>query len=139
MSSYAELTYLLGAMIVFGFLTLNTSRSFNSSRQTLYQAESEYRAIAAAQDEIDKVQWIYDPNDLDPSSGSYVYTNYPIIESVTFGPNDEYSTSYIINGTSELIEDTGSMKRFQVVISVLDQNVTPNVFVTLEFIKSYSY
>lgn len=76
MSSYAELTYLIGAMVIFGFLSLNTARSFNSNRQAIYQAEAEYRAIAVAQDELDKVQWIYDSDELDPSSGNYVYSSY---------------------------------------------------------------
>jgi hypothetical protein len=89
MSSYAEIFYLLGAMVVFSFLSLNTARSFNSSRQTLYQAEAEYRAIAVVQDELDKVQWIYEPDDLDPSSGSYVYSSYPIEESHTYGDSDQ--------------------------------------------------
>ncbi len=139
MTSYAEIFYLLGAMVVFSFLSLNTSRSFNSSRQTLYQAEAEYRAIAVAQDELDKVQWIYEPDDLDPDESSYVYANYPIEESHVYGDNDQYSSTFIINGSSELIEDTGSMKRYQVAVSVLNQNVTPEVFITLEYVKSYSY
>lgn len=139
MSSYAEIFYLLGAMVVFSFLSLNTSRSFNSSRQTVYQAEAEYRAIAVAQDELDKVQWIYEPDDLDPDASSYVYSNYPVTETQTYGSNDQYSTEFIIDGNSELIEDTGSMKRYQVTVSVLNQNVTPEVFITLEYVKSYTY
>ncbi len=139
MSSYAELTYLIGAMIIFGFLSLNTARSFNSNRQAIYQAEAEYRAIAVAQDELDKVQWIYEPDDLDPTSGSYVYASYPIEEVHSYGSSDQYSSTFIINGTSELIEDTGSMKKYQVTVSVLNQNVTPEVFITLEYVKSYTY
>jgi hypothetical protein len=139
MSSYAELTYLIGAMIIFGFLSLNTARSFNSNRQAIYQAEAEYRAIAVAQDELDKVQWIYDSDELDPNSGDYVYASYPINEVHNYGSSDQYSSTFIINGTSELIEDTGSMKKYQVTVTVLNQNVTPEVFITLEYVKSYTY
>jgi hypothetical protein len=139
MSSYAELTYLIGAMVIFGFLSLNTARSFNSNRQAIYQAEAEYRAIAVAQDELDKVQWIYDSDELDQSSGNYVYSSYPIEEVHNYGSSDQYSSTFIINGTSELIEDTGSMKKYQVTVSVLNQNVTPEVFITLEYVKSYTY
>ncbi|MCR9131785.1 MAG: hypothetical protein NXI08_04395 [bacterium] len=139
MSSYAELTYLIGAMVIFGFLSLNTARSFNSNRQAIYQAEAEYRAIAVAQDELDKVQWIYDSDELDPSSGNYVYSSYPIEEVHNYGSSDQYSSTFIINGTSELIEDTGSMKKYQVTVTVLNQNVTPEVFITLEYVKSYTY
>ena len=65
MSSYAEIIFLTAAMVVFSMLAINTSRSYNQSRQTLYRAEAEYRAIAIAQDELDKVQWIYAEEELD--------------------------------------------------------------------------
>jgi hypothetical protein len=139
MTSYSEILYLIAAMVVFSFLSLNTAKSFNNSRQTLYIAEAESRAIAVAQDELDKVQWIYDPNDLNPNSASYVYANYPIIETQSYGNNDQYTSTFIISGTSDLIEDTGTMKRYQVVISVLNQQVTPDIFINLEYVKSYSY
>ncbi len=139
MSAYAELTYLIGAMVIFGFLSLNTARSFNSSRQSIYQAEAEYRAIAVAQDELDKVQWIYDSDELDPNSTNYVYENYPVNEIHNYGAGDEYNSTFLINGTSELVEDTGSMKTYQITVSVLNQNVTPEAFITLEYVKSYNY
>ena len=100
MTSYSEILYLIAAMVVFSFLSLNTAKSFNNSRQTLYIAEAESRAIAVAQDELDKVQWIYDPNDLNPNSASYVYANYPIIETQSYGNNDQYTSTFIISGTS---------------------------------------
>ena len=139
MTSYAELFYLVGAMLVFSMLTLNTARSFNSTRQSIYQAEAEYRAVAVAQDEIDKIQWIYDPEDLDPSSSSYVYDDYPIDQTHYYGENDEYSAVFTINGTSELIEDTGSMKRYQVTVTVVNDDVDPGVSISMDYVKSYSY
>ncbi|MEQ9308786.1 MAG: hypothetical protein RLN90_04975 [Balneolaceae bacterium] len=139
MSGYAEILYLTIAMIVFAMLSINTARNFNSSRQSLYQTEVEYRAIAVAQDELDKVQWIYDDNQLDPDNGSYVYTNYPITETHTYGSSDQYSDEFVIYAESELIVDTGSQKRYQVSVSVLNQNVEPEVFITLDYVKTYAY
>lgn len=139
MTSYAELVYLVGAMMLFSILALNTSRSFNQTRQTIYQAEAEYRAIAVAQDELDKVQWIYEPADLDPESGSYVYANYPITETHTYGSSDQYNSEFKIYGKSVEIEDTGSQKRYQVSVTVLNQQVTPEVMITLDYVKSYTY
>lgn len=138
MTSYAELLYLIGAMMVFAMLTLNTSRTFNSTRQTIYQAEAEYRAIAVAQDEIDKIQWIYNSDQLDPDNGDYVYEDYPIKETHVYGDNDQYSTDFKINGTSELIFNDGSMKRYQVTITVVDPEAQPAVSVTLDYVKSYN-
>ncbi len=120
-------------------LSLNTARSFNSTRQTIYQSEAQYRAIAVAQDEIDKVQWIYEPSDLDPSSGSYTYQSYPVTVTQNYGPSNEYTSSFTLYGTSELLEDTGSMKRYQVTVSVLNTEVEPDIFITMDIIKSYTY
>ncbi len=139
MTSYAEILYLTVAMIVFAMLSINTARNFNASRTNIYKTELEYRAIAVAQDEIDKVQWIYDDNELDPDHNSYVYANYPVTETHTYGSNNEYSSSFVIYAESELIEDTGSQLRYQVTVSVLNEEVTPEVFITLDYVKSYSY
>ncbi len=139
MSSYAEIIYLTIAMIIFSTLSINTARTFNSSRQSLYRTEVEYRAIAVAQDELDKVQWIYDDSELDPDDASYVYSSYPLIETHIYGSSDQYSNDFVIYAESELIEDTGSQKRYQVGVSVLNQSVQPEVFITLDYVKSYSY
>lgn len=139
MSSYAEILYLSIAMIIFAMLSINTAKNFNTSRQSLYRTEVEYRAIAVAQDELDKVQWIYDDDELDPDDASYVYEDYPLTEDHSYGSSDQYSDAFVIYAESELIEDTGSQKRYQVSVSVLNQNVEPEVFVTLDYVKSYSY
>tara|TARA_R110000868_G_scaffold304437_11_gene565157 strand:- start:536 stop:955 length:420 start_codon:yes stop_codon:yes gene_type:complete len=139
MSSYAEIIYLTAAMVIFSTLAMNTARNFNSSRTALYRVEVEYRAIAVAQDELDKVQWIYDDTELDPDDGSYVYSSYPLTETHTYGSSDQYSDDFVIYAESELIEDTGSQKRYQVSVSVLNQDVQPEVFVTMDYVKSYSY
>lgn len=139
MASYAEIIYLTVAMMIFAMLAMNTSKNFNSTRSSLYRTEVEYRAIAVAQDELDKVQWIYDDNQLDSSDGSYVYADYPSTETHTYGSSDQYSDEFTIFASSNLIEDTGNQKRYQVSVSVINQNVEPNVTVTLDYVKSYSY
>ncbi len=139
MSSYVEIIYLTAAMVIFSTLAMNTSRNFNSSRSSLYRIEVEYRAIAVAQDELDKVQWIYDDAELDPDDASYVYENYPLTETHTYGSSSQYSDDFVIYASSELIEDTGSQKRYQVSVSVLNENVEPEVFITMDYVKSYSY
>ena len=139
MTSYAEIIYLTVAMVIFSMLSINTAKNFNTSRSNIYRTELEYRAIAVAQDELDKVQWIYDDSELDPDNASYVYANYPITETHNYGTNDEYSSDYVIDASSVLIGDDGSQKRYQVTVSVLNMEVTPNVFITLDYVKSYSY
>ncbi len=139
MASYAEIIYLTVAMMIFSTLAMNTARNYNSTRTELYRTELEYRSIAVAQDELDKVQWIYDDTDLDPTSGSYVYSAYPVTETHTYGSTDQYSSDFVVYAESELIEDTGSQKRYQVTVSVLNESLDPSIFVTLDYVKSYSY
>lgn len=139
MNSYSEILYLVGAMMIFSLLVVNTTKTFNNSRNSIYRAEAEYRAIAVAQDELDKVQWIYDDTELDPSSGDYVYASYPLTETHAYGSSNQYSDTFTINSSSVLIADTGSQKRYQVTVKVVNSNVEPAVQVTLNYTKSYSY
>lgn len=139
MASYAEIIYLTVAMMIFSTLAMNTARNYNSTRTELYRTELEYRSIAVGQDELDKVQWIYDDSDLDPTSGSYVYSAYPVTETHTYGSTDQYSSDFVVHAESVLIEDTGSQKRYQVTVSVLNESLDPDIFVTLDYVKSYSY
>lgn len=139
MQSYSDIFFLGAAMVLFSMLSMNTARNFNQIREAFYRGEAEYRAIAVAQDEIDKVQWIYNDDDLDPDSFTYVYEDYPKKEVHTYGSSDQYSDTLLVFGNSTLIGDTGSQKRYQVSISVLIERTDPDVFVTLDYVKSYSY
>ena len=139
MTSYSEIIYLISAMVVFSYLSLNTAKSFNNSRQTLYSTEAEIRAITFAQDELNKLQWSYDHNDLDVNNAQYIFLGYPILKTETYGDSDQYTSTFMINGTSDLIEDTGIIKRYQIVISVLNLEVIPEIFINLEYVKSYTY
>lgn len=139
MNSYAEIIYLTAAMMIFSLLVVNTGKTFNNSRSSIYRAEAEYRAIAVAQDELDKVQWIYDDTELDPASGDYVYSSYPVVENHVYGSSNQYSDSFTINSSSVLIADTGTQKRYQVTVKVVNSEVDPAIEVTLNYTKSYSY
>tara|TARA_Y100001935_G_scaffold255672_1_gene271227 strand:+ start:32421 stop:32840 length:420 start_codon:yes stop_codon:yes gene_type:complete len=139
MSSYAEIIFLTAAMMVFSMLAINTSRSYNQSRQTLYRAEAEYRAIAIAQDELDKVQWIYAEEELDPDDGRYIYSDYPKTITYNYGSSDQYSDDFYLYAESEMIEDDGSIRRYQVGVTVVNTTFDPDIFITLNYVKSYSY
>lgn len=139
MSGYSEILYLVAGMIVFSMLSLNTARNYNSTRSEIYRNEMQFRAIAVAQDEIDKVQWIYDDRQLDSSSGTYVYDNYPVTQTVQYGSSNQYSDDFVVHGQSTEIYDDGSQKRYQVTVTVINQSVNPPVFVALDYVKSYNY
>jgi len=139
MSGYSEILYLVAGMMVFSMLSINTARNYNSTRQNIYRSEMEYRAIAVAQDEIDKVQWIYDDRELDPDNTSYVYEDYPLTQDFLYGPDEEYSDEFIIHAQSREIFDDGNQKRYQVTVSVINQSITPPIFVALDYVKTYNY
>lgn len=58
MNAYSDLIYLMGAMIVFSLLSIQTSRLFQMNTQMQMEAEIEYNAISVAQNQIDKMKWI---------------------------------------------------------------------------------
>ena len=138
MTSYSEIIYLTAALMIFSLLAVNTTRNFNQSRSNIYRSEVEYRAIAVAQDIIDKVQWVNKADELNPNSTSYLYADHPISITERYGPTNKYSDTFTVYANSELLDDTGSMKRYQITVSVLNEELYPEVFVTLDFTKSVS-
>lgn len=138
MSSYSDIIYLTGALIVFSSLTVNTAKSFQTSSKLRYAADIEFRAIAVTQDEIDKIQWIYDKSELDSTSSSYIYKNFPITETITNGSSGQYSEVFTIDANSTLIENTSSQKRYQVTVTTTNNAMEPAVSVTMSYIKTYA-
>lgn len=138
MSSYSDIIFLTAALFVFSSLTINTAKSFQTSSKQRYAADIEFRAIAVTQDEIDKIQWIYDESQLDPDSPSYIYSNSPKIVTTTYGSSNQYSEVFTIDVDSEIIENTSSQKRFKVTVSTINNSIKPAVTVTMDYIKTYS-
>ncbi len=138
MSSYSDIIFLTAALIVFSSLAVNTARNYQTTSQNRYKSDIEFRAIAVAQDEIDKVQWIYDQAQLDPASPSYTYTNYPKTETLRYGSSQQYSEDFSVSAASQLIEDSMLQKRYRVTVTVTNSQVTPEVSVTLNYIKTYA-
>jgi len=58
MNDYSDLIFLMGAMIIFSLLSIQTSRLFQMDTQKQIEGEIEYNAVSIAQDQIDKLKWI---------------------------------------------------------------------------------
>jgi len=58
MNDYSDIILLMGAMIVFSLLSIQTSRLFQMNNRMQINGEIEYNAVSIAQDQIDKLQWI---------------------------------------------------------------------------------
>jgi predicted acyl esterase len=138
MNDYSDIIFLMASMIMLSMITLNTSKTYLTSQDQIIRTQLEYRTMSAAQDQIDAIRWVTSPNQLDPSSGSYIFFSYPITQTVTYGEQDQYSETITINASSQLVEDTSSMERYRVTVTASSDAVTPNINVTLDYLKSFT-
>ncbi len=58
MNDYSDIIFLMGAMIIFSLLTLQTTRTFQLNNRMQMNGELEYSAISIAQDQVDKMRWM---------------------------------------------------------------------------------
>ncbi len=141
MNDFTDVFYVMVAMVIFSMLTVNTARSFISSSDTVIRSDVEYRAIIRAQDEIDQVKLIgrEDEDRLNPNDADYIFENYPITVSETFGLSDEYSDTYEIDASSEYIDEGDiHVKRYLITVNLTNTYLDPEINVTLTYIKSFS-
>ena len=127
-------------MVVYSFLTINTARSFLSTSETVIRSDVEYRTIIRAQDVIEQVKLVQreDENMLNPSHIDYMFSSYPITDSETYGYNDEYTDTFIIDASSEYIDEGDPLvKRYRITVNVINEEVDPSTEVDLIFIKSF--
>ena len=138
MNDYSDIIFLMASMIMLSMITLNTSKTYLTSADQIVRTQLEYRAMSAAQDEIDNIRWITTPNELTSTDAAYVFSNYPITRTVTFGENDQYTESVTIAASSVRVENTSTMERYRVTVTATSTAVTPNVNVTLDYLKSFT-
>lgn len=148
MSDYSDIIFLTAAMMVFGMLTINTARSFQTTSDTMIRSDLEYRALAIAQDEIDAIRWVqarskngptfpYDP--FDPDNSNYLYDTNPVQKSITYGKDDQYSETFSIDRSAELLEDLTDQRTYKIIINVKSNAVDPAVTTTLTFIRTLTF
>ena len=71
MTDYSDLVYLMGGMIIFSLLSLQTTRLFQLNNRVQMNAEIEYNAISIAQNEIDQIKWIQSESSFNSHITSY--------------------------------------------------------------------
>ncbi|WP_138430326.1 hypothetical protein [Fodinibius saliphilus] len=137
MNDYSDIIFLMGAMIVFSLLTLQTSRLFQMNNQVKINGEVEYNAIAIAQDQVDQIRWL--PNK--PAFNTYV-DNFPKTISVPV-QSDTLDYNISIN-VSEKILPNADVESHKITVSVTNKfmknrpNAAPGSrAVKLEFLKSF--
>lgn len=148
MSDYSDIIFLTAAMMVFGMLTINTARSFQTTSDTMIRADLEYRALAIAQDEIDAIRWVqarskngpkapYDP--FDPENSNYLYNTNPIQRTENYGSSDQYSETFNVYRSAELLEDLTNQRTYKISIDVRSNAVDPPISTTLTFIRTLTF
>lgn len=118
MNDYSDLIYLMGAMIIYSMLSMQTSRMFQLNNRVQIKAEIEYNAVSIAQNEIDQLRWVKNEEDFD----NYV-DDFPTEKFLAVG-ND--SLVYTVNINSSNINIPGS--------NITNKNVT--VTVTNEYLNN---
>jgi|AntRauTorcE11898_2_1112593.scaffolds.fasta_scaffold85782_2 hypothetical protein len=148
MADYSEVIFLTAALLIFGTLTINTARSFHITSDTMIRSDLEYRAIAIAQDEIDAIRWVqarskngpvfpYDPFDSDNSN--FLYDNNPENRVITYGSENQYSETFIINRTAELLDETSDQRQYLITINISTNTLKPPLDVSLDFIRTLTF
>ncbi len=149
MNDFSDIIYLGAAMVVFSLLTMNTSRSFQVTMDTMVRSELEYRAISAAQEEIDAIRWVQaryksqDPFDSDNSS-YYLYEDNPIERTFQYGSGNEYSETFTIYRKAEVsndcdLLDSSSQRCYEITITVENNSLDPPITVTQKLIRTLTF
>ncbi len=140
MTDYSDLLYLICAMVLFSVLSLNTAKKFNTLNQQSHRAEAELRALNIAQSEIDRLQWINTFYVIEPFlPQGYIYKDYPIQVTETYGPNDRYTDTFTVHGHSEFIKDRRGTIVYHITIYVVNTSFSPEIFVFLDYFKTIGY
>lgn len=140
MNDYSDLFYLMGAMLVFSMLSVNTANSFLRTSQATLQSDVEYRAIAFAQDEIDQVKLLSrdKENLLKSDHNSYMFGDYPKTITPEYGASNEYSETFTVSASSTLINENDLLvNRYLVTVIVTQSDNVPAITARLTFIKAF--
>jgi|GEM_PF-1227817 hypothetical protein len=74
MADYSDILFLMGAMIMFSFLTMSVNRTLLTNEMNRVGHESNYYALTVAQESIDEMRWVKTEADLDAELNTYPKT-----------------------------------------------------------------
>lgn len=138
MNDYSDIIFLMGAMIIFSMLTLNTATFFRTAEQLQYQNTIQYNGVAIAQDKIEQLRWIADEQRFQSGSIDFIENDYPATETQVFGSNGEYNMDYNVDVDIELTSVSGSNARnYLITVIVSNEYLEENQNVTMQYIKSF--
>lgn len=136
MNDYSDLFFLIGAMVIYSLLSVNTNSMFLTSNEQMVQSDIEYSAIALAQDEIDELRWLTkdEENELKQGTTEYRYSD-PITRTLEI--NDQ-TIDFTMTGTSVPISITGlTINTYLVTLTVSSGYLADGQDIYLTTIKSF--
>lgn len=74
MADYSDVIFLMGAMVMFSFLTLSVNRTLLMNEMNRVGHESNYYALTVAQESVDELRWVNTEADLDAELNDYPKT-----------------------------------------------------------------
>ena len=74
MTDYSDIFFLMGAMIMFSFLTMSVNRTLLMNDMNRVGHDSNYYALSVAQESIDELRWVRSEADLDSELNEYPKT-----------------------------------------------------------------
>lgn len=133
MADYSDLIALIGAMVIFSFLSRNASYMFYQSDTVFFQSDVEYEAIALAQSIMDEVKWTQSDSELNTLANKYDGKTETI--SVKDG---EYQIDYYISMTVDHISLDGSIVKNRLVTLIITSDYLPEeTQINFKYIKNF--
>jgi carotenoid cleavage dioxygenase-like enzyme len=133
MNDYSDIIFLMGAMVIFSLLSMNTSRMFQMNNRVQMEAEIEYHAVSIAQNEIDRVRWIESESAFD----NHVTNSFPKEVPIAIN-NDTLFYDVGMDVTDINISGSNTTNKKATVTVTNKFLKTNNTGVKLEFIKSFT-
>ena len=133
MNDYSDLIYLMGAMIIFSLLSVQTTRLFQINSKMQVRGEITYNAISIAESQIEKVRWLKTEGSL------YSYANsFPKqVPLVISGDTLLYTAKMQVRDASLASANIDSKKVTVSVTNEFMKNNASQSAVELQFLKSF--
>jgi len=142
MSGYSDILFLVGAMIMLSMLTLNTSRSYLATTDSVVRSEIELRALARIQDIIDEYRW--EQNETTFYNYFNNLENNPQNVTVNYGSYDSDNTTrediFTISAEISDLDPSDNNPRLHIYfveLTIKNDYLTPPIEEKVHFIKSY--
>lgn len=137
MNDFTDVFYVIGAMIIFSILSVNTFNYIGINEEFQYQSELQQNAVVVANEVITEMRWISDKDRFNPNRGDFVGNDYPRTVTMVVGDDDEFEFDYDVdvqvNDTT--IAGSNSVNK-AIYVTVSSEYLEDNQKVRMRYIKT---